>query len=916
MEQPPSNTDLQPQDLSSTCSLPNVFDLSRNDEECLLKANPLGAFHVVQTPGWFVSPGTSNGMLLPENDSDPLPLTTDQIQPDNVFSNTTVTLSYVSRSHVFSNHNTLSEHPPIYSVPSLSKAFALHPAAYDASKLATDTGDDTALSVDMDQHCLQQVSVPVGLTACDQFGFMSPAQVVENVAALCYLQQSPGLSGLQDVESIALETLKSLQQSNPTDCRFPINMEELQNGAANGLWNVGPFEGGFPEGHATNAEGLHTNGNPEVVFLISRSDEPIILQNNQGPASFAISLNQDFISPLDPKPPPAASVDETEDVFSLPQAASSPSGENSFGVQTANITQEHLDKEDFDPATANVASEFITSPYEKPTGTTDNTEYMPVQVNGISEGKTEICKTTDNLCFSGSSLATKKTFDRKKLPPRTSRGMRLGAIVQNIYPTRYKSSRVSHIKKAQARNTSHAGSIQDTSSNNHYQHVLDRICTVEEAVESNEKEAAHFQGEEADVKISNRCKTTISTSRSKNKSVPEWSCDRKPTKSLDMLLNSTKRAKQLRQKASKKSSAGIGKLNSLPILKTSRKGCPSKLQRPTMGPKNSTATKKSHAPKRKRKKHKVGHTSLFSPQEPEIKLKYVNYKEEKRDMRDVTFAPYVRVELKDYPTCTVVNYPKESFRLKQGKQQASTGFMSGVVPATPCLQYGRVSMDGAQWGSLVCCLCGGSANAMDLGDLYGPYYPEGFKSASKTLTNPQEEEEDHSDSDSSISAKSGQCVASTPGTWTCKSLHKLSELAALMACQRWTSDSEQSSSSTAKRPRMDVATDWYSPPVVPLDSSEYWVHEDCGIWSAGVFLVRGKLYGLENAVILAKESFCSTCQRRGAMLGCVFKGCPNKYHYTCAVQSGCILNEDNFSMKCRKHKNKSIQVSSYHQITR
>ncbi|XP_051958851.1 transcription factor 20 [Xyrauchen texanus] len=913
MEQPPSNSDgLQPQDLSSTCSLPNIFDLSRNSEECLLKSNPIDALHVVQTPGWFVSPGTSNGMLLPENDSDQLPLPTDQINPDDAFSNTTVTLSYVSRSHVFSNHNTLSEHSPIYGVPSLTKAFALHPAAYDASKLVTDTGDVTDLSVDMDQHCLQQVSVPVGLAACDQFGFMSPAQVVENVAAFCYLQQPPDLSGLQDVENIALETLKSLQRSNPTECRFPINMAELQNGAANGLWNVGPFEGGFPEGHATNAEGLHRDGNPEVVFLISRSEPPIILQNNQGPASFAISLNQDFISPLDPESPPAASVDETEDVYSLPQAASSLSGDGSFEGQAADIMQEHLGKE-FDPTTGDAASEFITSTYEKPT-TDKITEYKSAQVNGLSEGKTEICKTTDILCFSGSSLDTKKTFKRK-LPPRTSRGMRLGAIVQNIYPTRYKSSRVSNIKKAQARKNSHFGSNQDASSNKNIEHMLDSICTVNEAVESNEKTAAHSQEEETDVRVSNRCKTTISTSCSKNKSVPEPSCDHKHTKTLDVLLNSTKRAKKLRQKVSKRSSAGTGNLNSLPILKTSRKGCPANLQSPIMGPKSSAATKKSNAPKRKRKKCKVGHTSLFLPPEPEIKLKYVNYKGEKKDIRDKAFAPYIHLELKDNPNCTVVNYPEESFRLKQGKQQGSVGFMCGVVPATPCLQYGRVSMGGAQRGSLVCCLCGGSANAMDLGDLHGPYYPEGFKSVSKTLTNPQEEEEDHSDTDSSFSVKSGQHDASTPDTWTSKCFHKLSESTALMTCKRWTSDSELSSSPTAKRPKMDAATEWYSPPVVPLDNNEYWLHEDCGIWSAGVFLVRGKLYGLENAVKSAKESFCSTCHRRGATLGCVFKGCPNKYHYTCAMQSGCILNEDNFSMKCRKHKNKSIQGSSY-KITR
>ncbi|KAI7796560.1 uncharacterized protein si:dkey-94l16.4 [Triplophysa rosa] len=900
MEQPPSNSDgFQPQDLSSTCSLPNVFDLSKNGEECLLKANPLDALHVIQTPGWFVSPGTSNGLLLPENDSDPLPLPPDQIQPDTTFSNTTVTLSYVSRSQVFSNPNALSDHSPIYDVPPLSKAFVLHPP----TKLAADTGD-AALSLDMDQHCLQQVSLPVGLTACDQFGFMSPAQVVENVAALCYLQQHPDLSGLQDVENIALETLKSLQQTSPADCRFPINVDELQNGAANGLWNVVTFEDGFTERHTANVEGLHRNGNPEVVFLISRSEEPVMLLNNQGPTSFPVSLNQDFISPLDPASPPAASVDEIDDVFSLAQASSSPSGENSVGRETIDAEQERLSREEFDPKTSDVekmdshpVSEFITSTNEKHSGNTDKACHTePVQVNAISEGKTDTLETTRG------SLTKKMTLERKKLPPRARRGMRLGAIVQNIRPARYKSSHVTNIKKVQASKISHL----DVSSIKKNQHMLERVCTA--AVESNDKTTVRLQKEETndkttvrlqkeetDVIVSPRCKTTVSTSCSKNKHVPKPSLDHKPTKTFhkDVLFGSKKR---LPKKVFKKPLVGMGNLNSLPTLQTSRKSS----LKPILGP---AAANKPHASKRKRQKPKVGHTSLFVPQEPEIKLKCLSYKGERKDVRNDTFAPYVHLELQDIPSCTVVNYPEESFRLKHGKRHVTAGSVSVVVPVSPCLQYGRVSMDGTQRGALVCCLCGGSANAMELGDLHGPYYPEGFKSASKTLSSLQENEEDHSDSDSFFCPKRGKWVGSR---WT-RSLHKLSESAALMACQRWSSDSELSSSPNVKRQGGDVGIDWYSPPVVPLDGSEYWLHEDCGIWSAGVFLVKGKLYGLENAFKLAKVSICSTCQNKGATLGCVFKGCPNKYHFTCAMQSGCVLNEENFSMKCRKHKNKFIK---------
>lgn len=235
----------------------------------------------------------------------------------------------------------------------------------------------------------------------------------------------------------------------------------------------------------------------------------------------------------------------------------------------------------------------------------------------------------------------------------------------------------------------------------------------------------------------------------------------------------------------------------------------------------------------------MGQSSMFSPKEPEIKLRYVSYKDEKREKRDETFSPFVHVDLKAYPTCTVINYPDESVRLSRGKQP--TPVASGKMPTTPCLQYGRVSTEGTHWDSLVCCLCGGSANTMDLGDLHGPYYPEGFRPEARLPTNPQEpREDDSSESDSSSSQPR-------------KPRHKL-QAAALGAYQRWSSDVELSCSPAAKRSRMDTVTDWYAPPTVPLEASEYWLHEDCGIWSAGVFLVRGKIYGLEKTVKMAKET--------------------------------------------------------------
>ncbi|KAG5832434.1 hypothetical protein ANANG_G00291140 [Anguilla anguilla] len=98
-------------------------------------------------------------------------------------------------------------------------------------------------------------------------------------------------------------------------------------------------------------------------------------------------------------------------------------------------------------------------------------------------------------------------------------------------------------------------------------------------------------------------------------------------------------------------------------------------------------------------------------------------------------------------------------------------------------------------------------------------------------------------------------------------------------------------------------------PQVPLDPEELWVHEGCIVWASGVYLVNGRLYGLKEALDGARETSslcvlqrCSRCEAVGSTLGCYSKGCTLRYHYLCALEADCSLNEDNFSLRCLKHK--------------
>ncbi|KAJ8387137.1 hypothetical protein AAFF_G00160770 [Aldrovandia affinis] len=86
------------------------------------------------------------------------------------------------------------------------------------------------------------------------------------------------------------------------------------------------------------------------------------------------------------------------------------------------------------------------------------------------------------------------------------------------------------------------------------------------------------------------------------------------------------------------------------------------------------------------------------------------------------------------------------------------------------------------------------------------------------------------------------------------------------------------------------------------ESKEHWAHEACIVWTAGVVLLAGKLYGLSEATRLAARTDCSVCRRVGATISCRRQGCAQIFHFICAKDSGCLLQEEKFSLKCTEHK--------------
>ncbi|KAL3178748.1 hypothetical protein MRX96_009428 [Rhipicephalus microplus] len=75
----------------------------------------------------------------------------------------------------------------------------------------------------------------------------------------------------------------------------------------------------------------------------------------------------------------------------------------------------------------------------------------------------------------------------------------------------------------------------------------------------------------------------------------------------------------------------------------------------------------------------------------------------------------------------------------------------------------------------------------------------------------------------------------------------------------------------------------------PEVCKELWVHEACAAWSQGVYLGGNRVHGLQEAVAEAAHLVCCKCKLVGASLGCLSRGCSEKYHYLCAVEKGTLI---------------------------
>ncbi|XP_008292030.1 transcription factor 20 [Stegastes partitus] len=595
-------------------------------------------------------------------------------------------------------------------------------------------------------------------------------------------------------------------------------LDLYRDGVHNNLWHPG-FYGPDQSGSAVpeSSGGEESDSGSDVIFLVSSAKEPLLC------GSFIQDNVRHIVEPLSPA---VSSLDEGRGCYHLPQPLSSPSPDSSYSEDSSDSSVDIP----IHHARPVVLLSDLSAVYANP-----------------AESAVDISSDDSDVIEVSVSNEKKKNHGCKKTPPQSEsektpngevrRSTRIRKSVSEMPQFPCGVSR--HSLRRQVKNDA-VGIYNESCDSDDFMEYALRLSSSDESVsQPNLSQRASSNSEESDVDVQPDSK---SPQREEEEEQQPPSSKDSYTKSINHKRKrslTVPKAKKLRAKQEQNSRTS-------PPQHQKASAC-----------KNATANKKT-ATRRKRKRHpQTGPSALFSPREPEIKLKYLNAKEDKKDKKLNSFCPFVRVEKR---ICTVVNYQEEeaTVRSSRGGQQAAARSLSGFVPNTSCFQQGRLSSDSRCQAVLLCCLCSQTANAMGLGDLHGPYYPTGPPVDSQNCRTELKEDLNGLSNSHSGNSSDNNCAA-------VKS---------------------------------------HSPPKVPLDLDECWIHEDCGIWSTGVFLIRGKLYGLEEAARLAQETICSTCHQTGAIMGCFQKGCPRNYHYKCAIQSGCVLNEDNFSMRCPEHKNK------------
>lgn len=248
----------------------------------------------------------------------------------------------------------------------------------------------------------------------------------------------------------------------------------------------------------------------------------------------------------------------------------------------------------------------------------------------------------------------------------------------------------------------------------------------------------------------------------------------------------------------------------------------------------------------------------------------------------LSFCPYVRINnSRDFSSwCAIVNKPEDAIvfqrRRKKGILRMRNPFtVAKVVPHTAAMLQGPLINKNLIGRCLACCLCGRPANYRDLGDLCGPYYTEDGVPRKilmirhrESLREKTEETNDNSSSSGEepgsssknegegSSEKEGTTEASTRESrhhhWRFRRAERTERMGQEGVPRRLTLRErfrriKQLQANTGASCEQESSDNIFQRLQEEAEAKERWAHENCAIWTKGVIMVAGRLYGLNEA---------------------------------------------------------------------
>ncbi|XP_056263830.1 retinoic acid-induced protein 1 isoform X1 [Pseudoliparis swirei] len=247
----------------------------------------------------------------------------------------------------------------------------------------------------------------------------------------------------------------------------------------------------------------------------------------------------------------------------------------------------------------------------------------------------------------------------------------------------------------------------------------------------------------------------------------------------------------------------------------------------------------------------------------------------------LSFCPYVRINnSRDFSSwCAIVNKPEDAVvfqrRRKKGILRMRNPItVAKIVPHTAAMLQGPLVKIHLIDRCLTCCLCGKPANYRDLGDLCGPYYtldgvprkmltmehtesvreetqkPNSSRSEEPSTSKSEGEGSTEKESDAEAFTQEG---SSSRHHWRYRRAERTERTGhesgprRLTLRERFRRMKQLQAISTGASSGQAGGDSMFNRLQVEAEAKEHWAHENCAIWTKGIMMVAGRLYGLREA---------------------------------------------------------------------